>query len=144
MLLYSYGKIPPYRKYVKVDLETMGEAEKGQEFLVVVKTTTIPAERASELAMQLKNGLMEKFNAKTHYIAVKDDEITMYITGSPFAWSLLIAWLPAILGLFGIAMLGIGIWNAVASVPSWVYATLIGGIFILYMSPYIVKMVSRK
>jgi hypothetical protein len=94
--------------------------------------------------MQLKNGLMEKFNVKTHYIAVKDDEITMYITGSPFAWSLLIAWLPAILGLFGIAMLGIGIWNAVASVPSWVYATLIGGIFILYMSPYIVKMVSKK
>jgi hypothetical protein len=144
MLLYSYGKIPKYRKYVKVDLETMAEAEKGKEYLVIVKTSPIPVEKAGELAEKLKTGLREEFNAKVLYMSIKDDEIAMYIMGSPFAWAALIAWLPAILGLFGIAMIGIGIWNAIASIPSWVYATLISGIFILYMSPYIVKLVTKK
>jgi len=144
MLYYSYGSIPKYRKYVKVDLEVMKEARKGEEFLVILETTPIPMEKASELAEKLKAGLKEQFNCKLQYIAIKENEIVMYITGSPFTWAMLIAWLPTILALFGITIIGIGIWQAITSVPSWVYATIIAGLFMLYAAPHIVTAITGR
>ena len=143
-MLYSHGKMPPYRKYVKVDFEAMREAKKGEEFLIIVEATPIPAERACELAQAIKANLKEKFNIELHYIAIKENEIIMYISGSPFTWAALIAWLPILLGLFGIIMIGIGVWQAFASVPSWVYATIIAGILILYVSPHVARMLGEK
>jgi hypothetical protein len=52
--------------------------------------------------------------------------------GSPFSWLALLAWLPTILGLLGIILFGVSVWQAVAAIPSWVWAMLIiSGVLIL-------------
>jgi hypothetical protein len=85
-----------------------------------------------ELAKQLSSGLSDKFGATLKYMEISNGQITVQLEGSPFAWSAVAAWLPSVLGLFGLVLIAIALFTVLFSIPSWAWGLLaVGGILIV-------------
>lgn len=93
-----------------------------------------------ELARRLTNDLWEKFRAEVKYIRIDGNTIDIQLEGSPFAWAVLIPWLPAIFTLFGITLIGIAIYTVFTAIPGWAWAALAIGIVFLLLAPSTVKL----
>lgn len=143
-LLAEYGrpmmpKIP--MKSIQVQTESLSVAPKGTYYVIEVKTSQIDTDKAVAALKNIAEGLDKEFNAEMLYGAAYDDRIVIQMKGSPFAWAAFLLWLPAILSLIGITMVGISVWQGIASIPSWVWATLAVGVGLLLFGPKIVKLV---
>lgn len=56
----------------------------------------------------------------------------------------ILAWLPSILTLIGIAVAGISIWNIIGAIPWWGWALLGTGIILLIFGPSIAKLFEER
>lgn len=120
-------------KFVQVPLEGLRVARRGSIYLIKLDVAGMRAEVAPTVLEALAKGMREEFGATVIYGAATGDAIYLQVAGSPFSWPALLSWLPALLSLFGIALLLVSVWQVVASVPSWVWATLVtAGALILF------------
>jgi hypothetical protein len=88
-----------------------------------------------ELALALTKGLYDKFKAKVLYMSIDANSINVQLEGSPFAWALLIPWIPSILTLFGLTLIGIAVYTVLAAIPSWAWGLLAVGILSILVAP---------
>ena len=91
----------------------------------------------------LTRELKSRFDIDVLYARADTDAIHLIITGSPFSWTALLMFLPTLLGLIGIAVFAISVYQAVVAIPSWVWGCLIiGGLLILF-GPAIGELILR-
>lgn len=127
-------KIPVAWK--QIPLESLKVAPRGSMYTLELDVSDLTAEKAVEALNTLAKELKEKFNIQIIYGAATKNRIYLQIKGSPFSWLALLAFLPTILGLIGVILFAVTVWQAVAAIPSWVWSTLIiSGALILLGPP---------
>jgi len=94
-----------------------------------------PPEDPEQAINTILTELPKKVPVKIHYIEVEGDTIKIQLEGSPFDWSLILAALPLILGLIGLTILFIAIYEIFASIPGWAIALMIIGFLLLWFLP---------
>jgi hypothetical protein len=92
-------------------------------------------------ALEKVREALEKVGGKLVYAVADSCSIKAVIHGSPFSWWALLGLLPTLLLLAGIVLLGMSIWQVIASVPSWVWATIIIGAGLLLFGPAIGELI---
>jgi len=107
----------------------------GQSYALVIDTKGIA--NPEQTAQLLVDGLYQKFQAKTYYIQITTTKITTHIEGSPFAWALLIPWIPTILASIGVIVTLAIVYNIIQGIPGWVWATLVIGVTLIIFGPAI-------
>jgi hypothetical protein len=134
--------------WVQVPIQNLKVASKGSVYHLKLDVSTLTQDKAVEALNRLTSEMKSKFGIKTIYGKAEPNTIHLIIMGSPFSWLALLAWLPTILGLIGIILFGVSVWQAIAAIPSWVWACLvIGGALIILGPPLgerILKQVERK
>jgi hypothetical protein len=134
--------------WVQVPIQNLKVASKGSVYHLKLDVSTLTQDKAVEALNRLTSEMKLKFGIKTIYGKAEPNTIHLIIMGSPFSWLALLAWLPTILGLIGIILFGVSVWQAIAAIPSWVWACLvIGGALIILGPPlgeWILKQVERK
>ena len=130
-------------KRVKLDVSKLSVAPKGTLYDIVIRTSKMTPEQAKQALENLILGMREQFGIETYYATASEDTILLEIKGSPFAWTTLLMWLPAILGLIGIAVLLISVWQIFASIPSWVWPVLIIGVGLVLLGPKIGELIIK-
>jgi hypothetical protein len=126
--LAFYGQPPQPKipiKYQPIRLENLKVAPKGSMYIIQLDVSSLTQDKAVEALNRLTAEMKTKFGIQTIYGKATKDKIYLLIKGSPFSWLALLAWLPAILALIGIILFGVSVWQAIAAIPSWVWATLI-------------------
>lgn len=83
---------------------------------------------------------------KIDWIEVGDNTVKMQVTGSPFPWAAVIAFLPEILALIGLTVTAIGVFLVISYVPRWVAALLGVGalLLIIGIAPTLTGILKRK
>jgi hypothetical protein len=134
--------------WAPVPMQNLRVAPKGSAYYLKLDVSTLTQDKAVEALNGLTSEMRSKFGIKTIYGKAEPNAIHLIIMGSPFAWLALLAWLPTILGLLGIILFGVSVWQAVAAIPSWVWAWLaIGGALIILGPPlgeWILKQAERR
>jgi hypothetical protein len=135
-------KIP--LNWVQVPMQNLKVAPKGSVYYLKLDVSTLTQDKAVEALNKLTSEMQSKFGIKTIYGKAEPNTIHLIIMGSPFAWLALLAWLPVILGLLGIVLFGISVWQAIAAIPSWVFATLIIGGALILVGPAIGDLILKQ
>ena len=125
------------KQTVYIPKSMLTESVIGQTYELKIKTKGVKSPRYTAIVLQ--KSLKEKFNATLLYFEVTGDTITIQIEGSPFAWSLLLVFLPQILGILGIVVSLVAVYLLVSGVPSWVYGLGILGIILISFGPSIAR-----
>ena len=94
-----------------------------------------PPEDPEQAINVILTELPKKVPVKIHYIEVEGDTIKIQLEGSPLDWSIILAAIPLILGLIGLTILFIAIYEIFASIPGWVIGLLIVGFILLWFLP---------
>jgi hypothetical protein len=111
------------------------EAKVGRGMYVLhLNVQGMTREKAYSVLEKLKEGV-EGVGARLLYAIADSNSIKMVIHGSPFSWAALLALLPMLLALAGMILLGVGAWQAITAIPSWVWAALIIGGALLILGP---------
>jgi hypothetical protein len=113
-------------------------------YIIHLNVSGLTREKAVDVLSKLREGLEQKFGIRTLYAVADSNSIKMVIHGSPFSWLALLAWLPLILGLLGIILFGISVWQAIAAIPSWLWATLIISGALILVGPAIGEWILRQ
>jgi len=92
-------------------------------------------------ALEKVREAVERAGGKLAYAVADSCSIKAVVHGSPFSWWALLGLLPTLLLLAGIVLLGVSIWQAIASVPSWVWATIVIGAGLLLFGPAIGELI---
>jgi len=132
MRTYAAGKMVGDQT-IYMPKEVLTESVIGQVYELQIKTRGVPDPRNTAIVLQKK--LKEKFNASLLYFEVDDDVITMQIEGSPFAWSLLLVFLPEILVALGIVVLFIMVYLVTSAIPSWKYGITVLALMLIFLGP---------
>ena len=66
----------------------------------------------------------------------------MQIEGSPFAWSLLLVFLPEILVGLGIAVLFIMVYLVTSAIPSWQFGVTAFALALIFLGPNMISKVA--
>ncbi len=135
--LALYGEPLKIATWKRLPIESLKVARKGTFYMLELDVSDLTPEKAAEAINALAKGLKENFNAQLIYATATKNKIYLQIRGSPFSWLALLAWLPTILGILGIILFGVSVWQAITSVPSWVWATLIIGGALILIGPTI-------
>ena len=113
------------------DYLVSADSVKGHIYEIVIKTDKkVDDITATEIASRLAYELPKRFNAELLYFENYDNYIIMDVKGSPFAWSALLAWLPEVLMLVGLAVLTISVFLIISSNPWLAFTTFLGLILI--------------
>lgn len=132
MRTYAAGKVVGDQA-ILMDKSYLSESVIGQVYELKLKTNGVPSPEYAAAA--LLKGLREKFGAKLLYFEVDDNIITMQIEGSPFAWNLLLIFLPEILVGLGITTLFIMVYLVTSAVPSWQYGLVALSLSLIFIAP---------
>jgi hypothetical protein len=138
--LAFYGQPPQPKipiKYEPIPLGNLKIAPKGSMYLIQLDVSPLTQDKAVEALNRLTAEMKTKFGIQTLYGKAAKDKIYLLIKGSPFSWLALLAWLPVILGLLGIVLFGVSVWQAIAAIPSWVWACLVIGGALIILGPAI-------
>jgi hypothetical protein len=135
-------KIP--LNWTPIQLNNLKVARKGSVYYLKLDVSPLTREKAIHALNTLTAEMKSKFGIKTIYGKAEPNTIHLIIMGSPFSWLALLAWLPIILGLIGIILFGISVWQAIAAIPSWVWATLIISGALIIVGPTIGDWILRK
>ena len=131
--LAFYGEPPKPLNWTPLRMENLVVGRRGSIYLLKLDVSTLTQEKALQALNTLTAAMKNEFGIKTIYGRAEPNAIYLIIQGSPFSWLALLAWLPVILGLLGIILFGISVWQAITAIPSWVWATLlISGALILF------------
>ena len=132
MRTYSVGKMSGTQT-ILMDKDVLTESVIGQIYELQLKTNGVPSPEVA--ASTLSKTLREKFNAKLLYFGVDGNIITIQVEGSPFAWNLLLVFLPEILVGLGIIVLFIMVYLVTSSVPSWQYGLMAFALALIFIAP---------
>jgi len=132
MRTYAVGKMVGDQT-IYMPKELLTESVIGQIYELQIKTNGVPDPRNTASVLQKK--LKEKFNASLLYFEVDDNVITIQIEGSPFAWSLLLVFLPEILVALGIVVLFIMVYLVTSAIPSWKYGITVLALMLIFLGP---------
>lgn len=132
MRTYAVGKVVGDQT-IYMSKEVLTESVIGQIYELQIKTRGVPSPEV--VAAVLFKKLKEKFNANLLYFEVDDDVITMQIEGSPFAWSLLLVFLPEILVGLGITVLFIMVYLVTSAIPSWQFGVAAFALALIFLGP---------
>ena len=128
-------KIPVRR--VKVEIERLKVGTKGSVYEIRMDVQGMTEENAVRALDVLNKELRERFGIETVYGAATTESINLIIRGSPFMWAALLAALPLILGLLGIALVGVSVWQILGTVPGWVWWAAGIGVALFLFGPRI-------
>ena len=131
------ARFPYPVKRVELDVSKLSIAPKGAMYDILISTSRMTPEQARQALETLVQRMHEEFGIETFYATASEDTILLEIKGSPFAWTALLMWLPSILALIGIAVIGISVWQIFASIPGWVWPVLIIGVGLIFFGPAI-------
>jgi len=127
-------KVVGVTKYIPRAVLT--ESVPGAVYELEIRTKGIS--NPSEVVDVLSKEMPKKFKGlKVLWIRIDDPVIHMQITGSPFAWQLVLLWLPEILQLIGVVVTLIAVFLVISQIPAWAWATLLSGVFLIYAGPKI-------
>jgi hypothetical protein len=135
---FELGVKKPYAGRRLIPPQILGETTPGVTYEVEVQTKGIPDPKttAETLLRELPNRIP---HLKIHYINVTGNTITLQIEASPISWSVILAVIPSILTLLGIAVILIAVYYLFAGVPGWVWGLLILGAVLLFVIPTVTK-----
>jgi len=136
MRTYAVGKMVGDQT-IYMPKKVLTESVIGQIYELQVKTNGVPSPSSAAVVLQKK--LKEKFNANLLYFEVDDDVVTIQIEGSPFAWSLLLVFLPEILVGLGITILFIMVYLVTSTIPSWQYGLGAVALALIFLGPGMVS-----
>jgi hypothetical protein len=109
-------------------------------YVVRMSVRGLTRENAVQALERVREAL-ERVGGKLVYAAADSCSIKAVIHGSPFSWWALLGLLPTLLLLAGVILLGVTIWQVIASVPSWVWATIVIGAGLLLFGPAIGELI---
>lgn len=95
-----------------------------------------------DMVERLVAELYDKFKAKVIWIRIENNVIDMQLVGSPFAWVALIAFLPALLSIFGIVAVLISIYSVLSAIPGWAWGLAAVGVGLILIGPTLGKSLS--
>lgn len=139
MRVYSVGK-PTGTKTILMDKTVLTESVVGQDYEIQMKTQGVPDPDA--VARALSKSLKEKFNAKLLYLEVDDNILTIQIEGSPFAWNLLLVFLPEMLIGVGVVVLFIMTYLITSKIPSWQYSIIALAVLLISIAPQAISKIA--
>ncbi len=132
MKTYKAGKmVGDQAIYMPKDMLT--ESVIGQIYELRMETNGVPYPKGT--AATLFKSLKEKFGATLLYFDVDGNTITMQIEGSPFAWNLLLVFLPEILVGLGVAVLFLMVYLVTSAIPSWQYGLGAFALALIFLGP---------
>jgi hypothetical protein len=131
-------------KRVRVEIERLKVGAKGSVYEIRMDVQGVTQENAARALDALDRELRERFGVETVYGTATAEGIDLIIRGSPFAWAALLAALPLILGLLGIALVGVSVWQIVGTVPGWVWWAAGVGIALFLFGPRIGDWIAEK
>jgi len=132
MRTFSIGKMSGTQT-ILMDKSLLTESVIGQRYENQIKTNGVPSPDVA--ASILSKTLREKFGAKLLYFSVDGAVLTLQIEGSPFAWNLLLVFLPEILVSLGIVALFIMVYLITSSIPSWQYGVAALALSLIFIAP---------
>jgi len=98
--------------------------------------TPIPDSKLAEVASTLKTEIPKNVEGViVKYVQVSPSSIIMDVTGSPFLWVELLAFLPQIMTALGVVIGLITVYFVVTSIPTWAYALGAIGILAIFVLP---------
>lgn len=130
---------PPYPVALVAVDPAVRPLAKGM-YVLQISASGLTRENAAE-ALEKAIEAVRRAGGRALYAVADSASIKVALHGSPFAWSTLLALLPTLLQLAGAAILGVTIWQVIASVPSWVWACLVIGAALLIFGPAIGELV---
>ena len=140
VLAYYYAPNLPQKVQLKpLNVATLGIAPVGSKYLMELKVSGINESNAQQTLENIMKIMKEQFGITTMVAEASLDKIKLAIIGSPFAWAVLLAALPTILGLLGITLLGVSIWQIITGIPNYAWGLLAIGLFTLYIGYKVFK-----
>jgi len=118
------------------------ESVPGAIYELHIKTKGVPDPQLA--AKVITEKLYERFRAKVIWISIEGSDIRLQLVGSPFAWSLLLVFLPEILLAIGIIVLLISVYLVFAHIPGWVLGLAAIGAILFVGAPTISKIVTTR
>lgn len=139
--IYTYGtKI--LKPAIQIPDEMLTESVIGSQYQLVIETDGV-SNPEQALAI-IRNRLNVLYNIKMYYGEVVDNKITVQISGSPFAWSAVLMFLPQILAVIGVVVGVITAYLLVSSIPTWVYGLSAVAILLILILPKIIPNIISK
>jgi hypothetical protein len=130
-------------KTIPIPKEMLTETVPGATYQIEITTNGIPD--PAQAIETITTEFQKKFpTVKIKWIGIKDNTIQIQIEGSPVAWSTIIAYLPLILSLIGVAALIIAIYLLVSAAPGYVWGLLFVGLVLLFVVPNILPIIKPK
>lgn len=120
-------------RLMEMPREVLTDSVPGKAYHLTIKTKGIANEE--EVAEALVNKLYENFKAEVVWVKIENGVIDLQLIGSPFAWAALIAYIPLLLTLFGILLIGVAIYSVLAAIPSWAWGVLAIGVLLIFIAP---------
>lgn len=120
--------------------EVLTESVPGAIYELRIKTKGVS--NPKNAMVMLAEALWDKFKAKLYYFEVSDNIITMQIEGSPFAWALLLVFLPEILVVLGIIVLLILVYLVTSAIPSWQLGLAAVALALIFLGPGVISKVA--
>jgi hypothetical protein len=121
--------------------DMLTESIPGQVYELEISTNGIP--NPNQVVATLNTKIPQKFpDAKIVWAQIQGNTIRIQIQGSPFAWSLLLLFIPQILSAIGIIVAFIAVYLVIGAIPSWAWALLAVGLGLVIFAPIISKAVT--
>ena len=138
-MVVSFGKHME-GKLLEMTGIALGDSVPGKVYEIHIQTNGVPD--AEKAVMILAEKLYDEHKAHTIWAEVDGDTIRLQVIGSPFAWAVLIPFIPAIMGLLGISIVLISVYSVLAAIPSWAYALLAVGVGLILVGPWVGKTIT--
>jgi hypothetical protein len=145
--IVTYGAPIPSKivaSKIPIPLQKLTVGRKGAIYELRLNVSTLDNEKAQQALQHLINGMRLKFGIRTIYATATPNTITLQIMGSPFTWALLLVWLPSILGLLGILLFAIAVWEVLTTIPSWLWALLLFSGILMFLGPTIGEWITKQ
>lgn len=136
-MIQTYGvKVKGEAQYIPRSMLT--ESVIGSIYELRIKTTGVP--NPQEAANLLLKELPRKFpGLHIIWIGIKDDQINIQLSGSPFAWAVLLLFLPTLLTLIGIVTTLTAVYLVFTTIPGWVIGLFLIGVALIIFGPKIAE-----
>lgn len=135
--VYSVGQRVPgsLTPLSPITLST-GETERGRFYELHIDTDGIPDPRRAVEA--LVEGLRNR-GVETVWASADARQIRLQVAGSPFAWAVLLPFIPTILSVVGIVVTLIAAYLIVTGIPAWAWGVLAIGVLLMFVVPTLIK-----
>jgi len=114
---------------IDVSLPAFRSSTPGQIYEIHVRTVNLVREK--EFLADMLISELNSRGARVIWLEVSDYEVKIQVIGSPFAWQIILALLPEIFMLVGVALVSISVFTVWAMVPGWVTGMMFVGLMFL-------------